>query len=114
MDLNPYYWDPTSSLSRKRTPKQTKATRTLRTQDNGNFACAEKNVLYKQVSVKPTAGLGGISRVVNGFVMRRKHIVLLGLDGSGKTTILMRLKYGCQVSTVPTIGFNHEKVSDNY
>merc|ERR1712079_943272 len=31
-------------------------------------------------------------------------------DGSGKTTILYRLKYGQYTNTVPTIGFNCEKV----
>ena len=39
------------------------------------------------------------------------HCVLLGLDGSGKTTILNRLKHGRYTNTVPTIGFNCEKVS---
>ena len=38
------------------------------------------------------------------------HCVLLGLDGSGKTTILNRLKYGCYTNTQPTIGFNCQKV----
>ncbi|CAL4114723.1 unnamed protein product [Meganyctiphanes norvegica] len=51
-----------------------------------------------------------VARAVEGVVKRRKHIVLVGLDGSGKTTVLMRLKYGCYVATTPTIGFNHEKV----
>ena len=39
------------------------------------------------------------------------HCVLLGLDGSGKTTILNRLKYGRYTNTHPTIGFNCQKVS---
>jgi len=51
-----------------------------------------------------------LSRAVEGVVKRRKHVVLVGLDGSGKTTALMRLKYRCYVATTPTIGFNHEKV----
>ena len=38
------------------------------------------------------------------------HCVMIGLDGSGKTTILYRLKYGQYTNTVPTIGFNCEKV----
>lgn len=54
--------------------------------------------------------VGAVSRSVGGVVKRRKHVVLLGLDGSGKTTILMRLKYRCFVATAPTVGFNHEKV----
>jgi len=33
-------------------------------------------------------------------------IVMLGLDGAGKTTILYSLKLGDVISTIPTIGFN--------
>ena len=39
------------------------------------------------------------------------HCVMIGLDSSGKTTILYRLKYGQYTNTAPTIGFNCEKVS---
>ena len=35
---------------------------------------------------------------------------MLGYDGAGKTTILYKLKLGEAVSTVPTIGFNVDKV----
>jgi GTPase SAR1 family protein len=35
---------------------------------------------------------------------------MLGLDGAGKTTILYKLKLGEAVASVPTIGFNVEKV----
>ena len=52
-----------------------------------------------------------INKTVGGVIKRRKHVVLLGLDGSGKTTILMQLKYKCFIATAPTVGFNHEKVS---
>ncbi|XP_061647767.1 ADP-ribosylation factor-like protein 4C [Phyllopteryx taeniolatus] len=38
------------------------------------------------------------------------HIVMLGLDSAGKTTVLYRLKLNEFVNTVPTIGFNAEKV----
>lgn len=38
------------------------------------------------------------------------HIVMLGLDSAGKTTVLYRLKLDQYVNTVPTIGFNCEKV----
>uniref|UniRef100_A0A8C6TEW5 ADP-ribosylation factor-like protein 11 n=1 Tax=Neogobius melanostomus TaxID=47308 RepID=A0A8C6TEW5_9GOBI len=34
------------------------------------------------------------------------HIVMLGLDSAGKTTVLYRLKFNEFVNTVPTIGFN--------
>ena len=33
-------------------------------------------------------------------------IVMLGLDGAGKTTILYSLKLSDVISTIPTIGFN--------
>ncbi|EFX86726.1 hypothetical protein DAPPUDRAFT_44292 [Daphnia pulex] len=38
------------------------------------------------------------------------HIVMLGLDSAGKTTALYRLKFDQYVNTVPTIGFNCEKI----
>lgn len=38
------------------------------------------------------------------------HCVMIGLDSSGKTTILYRLKHGQYTNTAPTIGFNCEKV----
>ena len=38
------------------------------------------------------------------------RIVMIGLDGAGKTTILYKLKLNEVVSTIPTIGFNVETV----
>ncbi|XP_024114312.1 ADP-ribosylation factor-like 4aa [Oryzias melastigma] len=38
------------------------------------------------------------------------HIAILGLDSAGKTTILYRLQFNEFVNTVPTKGFNSEKV----
>ena len=35
---------------------------------------------------------------------------MLGYDGAGKTTILYKLKLGEAITTVPTIGFNVDKV----
>lgn len=35
---------------------------------------------------------------------------MIGLDGAGKTTMLYQIKLGEAPSTVPTIGFNVEKV----
>ena len=39
-----------------------------------------------------------------------KRVLMLGLDGAGKTTILYKLKLGEVRETVPTIGFNVEKI----
>jgi ADP-ribosylation factor-like protein 4 len=38
------------------------------------------------------------------------HLVMIGLDGAGKTTVLYRMKLDQYKSTVPTIGFNCEMV----
>ncbi|XP_064095541.1 ADP-ribosylation factor 4-like [Macrobrachium nipponense] len=38
------------------------------------------------------------------------RILMVGLDGAGKTTILYKLKLGEIVTTIPTIGFNVETV----
>jgi small GTP-binding protein len=40
-----------------------------------------------------------------------KRLLMLGLDNSGKTTILYKLKLGDVVKTVPTIGFNVESIN---
>ncbi|XP_074604438.1 ADP ribosylation factor-like 1 [Brevipalpus obovatus] len=42
---------------------------------------------------------------------RDLRILILGLDGAGKTTILYRLQAGEVVTTIPTIGFNVEQVT---
>ncbi|XP_013393066.1 ADP-ribosylation factor-like protein 4C [Lingula anatina] len=38
------------------------------------------------------------------------HIVMLGLDAAGKTTVLFRIKFDQYCNAVPTVGFNCEKV----
>lgn len=44
------------------------------------------------------------------FGNREMRVVMLGLDAAGKTTILYKLHIGEVLTTVPTIGFNVEKV----
>jgi small GTP-binding protein len=39
------------------------------------------------------------------------RVILLGLDASGKTTLLYRLRLGELVTTIPTIGFNVEDIT---
>eukprot|EP00045_Choanoeca_perplexa_P020842 m.5141 g.5141 ORF g.5141 m.5141 type:complete len:182 (+) comp7456_c0_seq1:109-654(+) len=45
------------------------------------------------------------------FGDKEMRILILGLDGAGKTTILYRLQVGEVVKTIPTIGFNVETVT---
>lgn len=52
--------------------------------------------------------LSGILSLIKGPEPCR--IVMVGLDGVGKTTILYKLKLGKVVQTIPTIGFNIETV----
>merc|ERR1711860_8695 len=40
----------------------------------------------------------------------KARILMVGLDGAGKTTILYKIKLDDDVTTVPTIGFNVETV----
>jgi len=46
-------------------------------------------------------------RMVSTEEMR---LLMLGLDAAGKTTVLYKLKLGEVVTTIPTVGFNVEKV----
>ena len=39
------------------------------------------------------------------------RILMVGLDGAGKTTILYKLKLCDVITSIPTIGFNVESVS---
>mmetsp|Transcript_5364 Transcript_5364/g.15330 ORF Transcript_5364/g.15330 Transcript_5364/m.15330 type:complete len:180 (-) Transcript_5364:393-932(-) len=41
---------------------------------------------------------------------RERKVLMMGLDGSGKTTILYRLKLGIVAETVPTVTYNAERV----
>lgn len=55
---------------------------------------------------------GFFSRIFSGlFGTKERRILILGLDGAGKTTILYRLQVGEVVTTIPTIGFNVETVT---
>eukprot|EP01116_Phalansterium_solitarium_P011793 TRINITY_DN27580_c0_g1_i1.p1 TRINITY_DN27580_c0_g1~~TRINITY_DN27580_c0_g1_i1.p1 ORF type:complete len:180 (-),score=31.55 TRINITY_DN27580_c0_g1_i1:188-727(-) len=44
------------------------------------------------------------------FGQKDVRILILGLDGAGKTTILYKLSSGEVITTIPTIGFNVESV----
>merc|ERR1719253_351945 len=44
------------------------------------------------------------------FGKKEMRMIMVGLDASGKTTILYKLKLGEVVTTIPTIGFNVETV----
>eukprot|EP00055_Hartaetosiga_balthica_P008509 m.31945 g.31945 ORF g.31945 m.31945 type:complete len:182 (-) comp6347_c2_seq1:80-625(-) len=57
--------------------------------------------------------MGGLfsSMFASLFGEKERRILILGLDGAGKTTILYRLQVGEVVSTIPTIGFNVETVT---
>lgn len=59
--------------------------------------------------------MGGYFTSLMEWAMDGKHaqILILGLDASGKTTIINRLKTGTHAVTVPTIGFNSETIKFN-
>ncbi|XP_074660280.1 ADP-ribosylation factor-like protein 1 [Tubulanus polymorphus] len=56
--------------------------------------------------------MGGIWSLFSSlWGSNERRILILGLDGAGKTTILYRLQVGEVVTTIPTIGFNVETVT---
>ncbi|KAJ0179612.1 hypothetical protein K1T71_005324 [Dendrolimus kikuchii] len=56
--------------------------------------------------------MGGLFSYFRGLLgAREMRILILGLDGAGKTTILYKLQVGEVVTTIPTIGFNVEQVT---
>ena len=55
--------------------------------------------------------MGGLFSYFRNLIgSREMRILILGLDGAGKTTIQYRLQAGEVVTTIPTIGFNVETV----
>lgn len=56
--------------------------------------------------------MGGLFSALTEWAFQGKQaqILILGLDASGKTTIINRLKSGTNSVTVPTIGFNTETI----
>ncbi len=53
--------------------------------------------------------MGGL--IAKFFGNTEARILMVGLDAAGKTTILYKLKLGEMVTTIPTIGFNVERVN---
>ena len=53
-----------------------------------------------------------LSRLYESFYSggEPSRILLLGLDGAGKTTVLYKMKLGERITSIPTIGFNVETV----
>ena len=49
-------------------------------------------------------------KFVNAFRMKDARIAMVGLDAAGKTTVLYKLKLNDVVTTIPTIGFNVERL----
>jgi ADP-ribosylation factor protein 1 len=50
------------------------------------------------------------SLISNLFGPKKAHILMVGLDAAGKTTLLYKLATNELVTTIPTIGFNVETV----
>lgn len=52
-----------------------------------------------------------ISNLMNRLFLKKEiRILMIGLDGAGKTTVLYKLKLGEIFTTIPTLGFNVETV----
>jgi len=44
--------------------------------------------------------------IFDKFASKERKILMLGLDGAGKTTILTNLKFNEDLNCQPTVGFN--------
>eukprot|EP00092_Neocalanus_flemingeri_P005390 GFUD01005809.1.p1 GENE.GFUD01005809.1~~GFUD01005809.1.p1 ORF type:complete len:473 (-),score=101.09 GFUD01005809.1:74-1492(-) len=63
------------------------------------------------MSSKAEKGTSALLDFLPSFSKEDFHIVMIGLDGAGKTTALYRMKLDQYLHTVPTIGFNCERVA---
>lgn len=69
-------------------------------------------VIVVNLTIRLCIWSGGMISYFKGLLgSREMRILILGLDGAGKTTILYRLQVGEVVTTIPTIGFNVEQVT---
>jgi len=73
-----------------------------------NRTCDGGSQLAKQATCLTLPQLLGSMRAWGS--PREARLMLAGLDGAGKTTVLYRLKNGHAVTTVPTMGFNVESL----
>jgi hypothetical protein len=76
---------------------------------------ARRGIFWKLLDPAATIGEEGMGQAFRKlfdafFGNKEMRVVMLGLDAAGKTTILYKLHIGEVLSTVPTIGFNVEKV----
>ena len=57
---------------------------------------------------------GFLTKVIDSLASlrtsKKTRLLLLGLDGAGKTTILYKMKLNEYLNTVPTVGFNVESI----
>ena len=61
---------------------------------------------------RPYGSMGLVVSKALEMLSSKQHtrILMLGLDAAGKTTVLYKLQLGDLVTSIPTIGFNVEKV----
>ena len=68
------------------------------------MGCDLSKVVHKLADGEDTV------RDENGMVYQDKKVLLLGLDNSGKTSLLIQYKEKQFSSTVPTVGLNVEQI----
>ena len=49
-----------------------------------------------------------------GTASSRKKVVVLGMEGAGKTTLVQKIKYGAPQVVKPTVGFNLENIKSEH
>lgn len=97
--------DSGSPVSEPNKPKETEVTEQVKQVKSSNFQS-----FLSWMSSKAGRGTSFISDVLPTRSKEDFHLVMIGLDGAGKTTVLYRMKHDQYKSTVPTIGFNCERV----
>ncbi len=71
---------------------------------------AHLNVRHESIFTRNNSYLLSKIKSLLNFFKARLPIVMMGLDNAGKSTILYRMQSGQYCETIPTIGFNCEKV----
>ena len=76
---------------------------------NSKYQTSQHHTPYHTI-LKMGQFITKLKNVLSGLGTQESKILMLGLDGAGKTSVLYKLKLNEYLQSVPTIGFNCEKV----
>jgi ADP-ribosylation factor protein 1 len=68
-------------------------------------------IMFRPSNRRTKSEKSALARTRGLFAKKESRALMLGIEATGKTTLLYRMKLGEVVTTIPTIGFNVETIS---